>query len=58
MTVVLFVSFRSDGRQSAVVTKVFVVDHVPSELQEPSDNNQEYPREDLAQSDVCVTLVF
>ncbi|XP_053472594.1 double zinc ribbon and ankyrin repeat-containing protein 1 isoform X3 [Ictalurus furcatus] len=41
----------SDGRQSAVVTKVFVVDHVPSELQEPSDNNQEYPREDLAQSD-------
>ncbi|KAF4093290.1 hypothetical protein AMELA_G00000600 [Ameiurus melas] len=41
----------SDGRQSAVVTKVFVVDRVPSELQEPSDDNQEYPREDLAQSD-------
>ncbi|KAK2819604.1 hypothetical protein Q7C36_021250 [Tachysurus vachellii] len=31
----------SDGRQSAVVTKVFLVDCVPTELQEPSEDNQE-----------------
>ncbi|KAG7315503.1 hypothetical protein KOW79_021591 [Hemibagrus wyckioides] len=41
----------SDGRQSAVVTKVFVVDCVPSELQEPPEDNQESSANRFEQSD-------
>ncbi|KAI5088882.1 double zinc ribbon and ankyrin repeat-containing protein 1 [Silurus meridionalis] len=42
-TIQSFLFRRSDGRQSAVVTKVFVVTEcvLPSELREPSDGNQE-----------------
>ncbi|XP_026803532.3 double zinc ribbon and ankyrin repeat-containing protein 1 [Pangasianodon hypophthalmus] len=45
------IAVTSDGRQSAVVTKVFVVDCVPSELQEPSDEIQEFSIKSLEQSD-------
>ncbi|TSK67233.1 Double zinc ribbon and ankyrin repeat-containing protein 1 [Bagarius yarrelli] len=39
-----------DGRQSAVVTKVFIVDSVPSELQEPPEDHQESSIKSLEQS--------
>uniref|UniRef100_A0AAR2L6S8 DZANK-type domain-containing protein n=1 Tax=Pygocentrus nattereri TaxID=42514 RepID=A0AAR2L6S8_PYGNA len=35
------VAVTSDGRQSAVVTKVFLVELIPSELQEHSEENQD-----------------
>ncbi|XP_072527396.1 double zinc ribbon and ankyrin repeat-containing protein 1 [Salminus brasiliensis] len=35
------VAVTSDGRQSAVVTKVFVVEQVPSELQDESEQDQQ-----------------
>ncbi|KAM9494289.1 double zinc ribbon and ankyrin repeat-containing protein 1 [Clarias gariepinus] len=41
----------SDGRQSAVVTKVFVVDFVPSELEEALEETQEYSTQSLEQTD-------
>ncbi|XP_066510406.1 double zinc ribbon and ankyrin repeat-containing protein 1 isoform X2 [Hoplias malabaricus] len=35
------IAVTSDGRQSAVVTKVFIVEQVPSELPENSEENQD-----------------
>ncbi|KAF7688252.1 hypothetical protein HF521_014258 [Silurus meridionalis] len=47
------VAVTSDGRQSAVVTKVFVVTEcvLPSELREPSDGNQEGTMKSLEPND-------
>lgn len=48
----MFLSLRSDGRQSAVVTKLFIVDQAPSELPEPSEDNEEHTVETLEQNHV------
>lgn len=55
----VFLCCHSDGRQSAIVTKVFIVACIPADPEEPSDNNQEYSIKSLEQSHgdhVCISL--
>ncbi|KAF5893410.1 double zinc ribbon and ankyrin repeat-containing protein 1, partial [Clarias magur] len=46
----------SDGRESAVVTKVFAVDFVPSELEDALEETQEYSTQSLEQTDTLAVF--